>query len=1099
MFKVILMILLGLGMFFPAFSQTVQPDINNNLKIANGGITFIDGDSILLMNKDWKGICNPKEVKGNAGTNSTGVLICEWNTEKGSLTRSVTQLAGGGVQVKYDFSFKKGLDAKYMELALTIPRGCMDSMEMKSQNLKISEPVSLESLAGTLSIDPAGSGGAWYLDDLRKVEWAQKFRLRFAMDYKSELGLQGTAVLTFKAKNSVYAPFVPLKLGKSANRSFADDASKSGWTGQGGSNDLRSMPSGLMISSGVPFDISGRAVILRSFNTPEFPLNSGLIPLEPALKTQSLYVLHSVAWGEKFETVVATYKLFYNDGSSAEIPVKYGRDLNDWWMARPPTDAKLGWVGSNGSTEIGVSMMNIVNPHPEKFIKGIELVSANTGSTPILVAATAVNASIVTDAELKLLSDVFKARKKSGLDLSSWYECKIDWNGAIEPGSALDFSFMNEKPAGKRGFLKRSGTSFVFEKYPDENVRFWGTNAAIEGPFPEKDLAPGIARTFAAQGVNLVRIHLYDSSSKLLTGNDGKIKPDMLDKMEFFIAELEKNGIYIFMDLNDGLMFNERLGRPGEDNGKLKYPSIYNAELKKVTKALASELFTHVNPYTGKAMVDDPAIAMYEIINECSMLSNWYAPLEKKIAEPYLSELKALWAAWLKKNKIEERALPPHFNIDPVSRRFAIEVQKNYIDEMAAHLRSIGVKAPISATNITFSTGDLKASENMDYMGEHSYWDHPGVSARPMTYSNFASIAKPVWTLPVISGLSSASVKGYPLVIGEWNYCYPNDMRCEGLPLFAAYAAYQDWNGLIFYGATGSFDGGHWDRFRNNPGILIHSQQTDPATWGLSQIAAAMYRRGDVSTAGRELNAVVPDSAIESDLIPVRKMPFLPALGRYSSSFSGVDGKANWLGEMALSGKSAKELYEQVLEKIGDKRSDMKHVVSDTLQIRHYSEPALFIVDSPRTQSVSGRLCDFSKTDSLSDVKLNSPMAWGSFNVSSIDGKEIAKSSRLLLVAVSKAVNKTAKLDPETGLIFDMGKAPVLAEPFEALVSLRHPDGASFLSKLGLGEGGKTKVFSLDPLSGRRTAELAFSRDGEYITFSIDSSCKTIYFEIETK
>ena len=86
----------------------------------------------------------------------------------------------------------------------------------------------------------------------------------------------------------------------------------------------------------------------------------------------------------------------------------------------------------------------------------------------------------------------------------------------------------------------------------------------IEGTRIKAD-APGIARCLARQGVNLLRIHLYAVYRDTLIAEDGSLNPEALDKMEFFIAELKKNGVYIFMDWNDGMLFERLLGKPLPD------------------------------------------------------------------------------------------------------------------------------------------------------------------------------------------------------------------------------------------------------------------------------------------------------------------------------------------------------------------------------------------------------------------------------------------------------------------------------------------------------------------------------------------------------
>ncbi|MBI4977064.1 MAG: hypothetical protein HZC28_06245 [Spirochaetes bacterium] len=1067
-------------------AQHVAYDKNGRLQIDSGGMMLIDGESLLLMDANWKSVSSPTSAKPALSTSPTGVSLAEWSDKGGTLTRQVSQAKDGTLTVRYEFEFKKGLNGKYIELTLNIPRSAFDSLKPAGKGADVVQfgPAgSVDSIAGTVRIDPAGSSAVWHLQDMREVSWNGQFRMMLSMAYDAENGTKAVGALAISITPRIHPAFVPVTLSTAAARPFID-RNGDGWTGQGSGNDLRILPSGLMTLSGIPFDITGRAVLLKGEHTAGFPVTTGTMQLTAPAACDALYMLQATAWSAEYDKPVATYKLMYADGTSASIPVKYGRDINDWWMARPPTDAKLAWTGANGSAEVGLSVMKVTNPRPDKQISGIEFVSAQTAATPILIAATVLKSGVLTAAETEAVSNTYTKRDQAAIDMSDWYECPIAWRGTIQPGSALDFSGLNHKPAGKFGFVKSRNGVFEFEKEPGKPVRFWGINFAIAGPFPDKELAAGIAQCAAAQGVNLVRLHLYASSYTLLVGDNGEINKEMLDKMEFLVAELEKNGIYIFMDLNDGLPYEAMNGMTNVPFKNLKLASIFDPELRKATKRLATELFTHVNPYNGKPLASDPGVAMFEIINECSMFIDW-GTLQKSVPEPYLGKLKVIWSEWLAKNGIADRPLPDSFKVDNTTRKFAEELQLQYLQEMGSHLRSLGIRAPISGDNITFALGELRASVNakMDYIGEHSYFDHPNVSSRPMTYNDNKAITRPVSQLPLISDLAKGALNGYPLVNGEWNFCFPNDYRCEGIPYAAAYAGYQDWGGMVFYCATGSFDGGRWSRFTNNPGILIHSQQTDPATWGLSHVGAALYRRGDVAPAKRDLEAILPDSAIDDNILPIRKMPFLPALGRYRMTFSGPDGKSNWLGDLSRSDLAPADAYRKVLEKIGDTESGGEYIVSDTKQIRRYAAMGLLFIDTPKTQSVNGRLCDIPKSgDGLSGMKVESAMTWASVNVTSIDGKDISSSGRLLVTAVGNARNKTTKIDAAGGLIFNMGAAPVIAEPVNAKISIKNAAG--------------TKVFVINPLTGERVKTIPSVRSGDTLTFSIDNGCKSIYFEV---
>ena len=68
--------------------------------------------------------------------------------------------------------------------------------------------------------------------------------------------------------------------------------------------------------------------------------------------------------------------------------------------------------------------------------------------------------------------------------------------------------------------------------------------------FPEKEIAPIVADTFARTGYNICRFHFYDNMLAI-KNSDGatEINPRHMDKMDFFANELKKRGIYYTTDL----------------------------------------------------------------------------------------------------------------------------------------------------------------------------------------------------------------------------------------------------------------------------------------------------------------------------------------------------------------------------------------------------------------------------------------------------------------------------------------------------------------------------------------------------------------------
>ena len=73
----------------------------------------------------------------------------------------------------------------------------------------------------------------------------------------------------------------------------------------------------------------------------------------------------------------------------------------------------------------------------------------------------------------------------------------------------ISSSFGAERPAGKHGFLTRSGSHFVFED--GTPARFWGVNFNGGACFPEFWYAEKAARRLRMTGINIVRFHQLDA------------------------------------------------------------------------------------------------------------------------------------------------------------------------------------------------------------------------------------------------------------------------------------------------------------------------------------------------------------------------------------------------------------------------------------------------------------------------------------------------------------------------------------------------------------------------------------------------------------
>ncbi|MDQ0288686.1 beta-galactosidase [Oligosphaera ethanolica] len=189
----------------------------------------------------------------------------------------------------------------------------------------------------------------------------------------------------------------PLNLRGIANMAFKDDIAGDelgGWFDQGSSNDFAAMPIGKHTLAGVPFDIidpasnNGKgALLLYGKGRPYFPKSATGVSVGG--KVTALYFLHCIAWPGGDDTVVLKYVAHFADGSSSEIPIRQAVEIQDWHRKKVPRNAKIALETSNSDVNVQLFCYKWANPHPDKELVSLDVLSTETGSVPAVVAITA--------------------------------------------------------------------------------------------------------------------------------------------------------------------------------------------------------------------------------------------------------------------------------------------------------------------------------------------------------------------------------------------------------------------------------------------------------------------------------------------------------------------------------------------------------------------------------------------------------------------------------------------------------------------------------------------------------------------------------------
>jgi hypothetical protein len=197
--------------------------------------------------------------------------------------------------------------------------------------------------------------------------------------------------------------------------------------------------------------------------------------------------------------------------------------------------------------------------------------------------------------------------------------------------------------------------------YRGPAIRIWGVNLCFGANFPTHQDAPKVAARMAAAGVNSVRLHHMDTSrwpAGIWNAQDGRtIEPQALDRLDYFINELAKCGIFINVNLHVGHKHSEVLGLPATNREFDKIYGIFTPALIDAQKQYARDLLTHVNPYRKIRYADDPAIAFVEITNEDSFFMWDAADTLRTLPPHYADILRGQFNSWLAKRYKSDEAL----------------------------------------------------------------------------------------------------------------------------------------------------------------------------------------------------------------------------------------------------------------------------------------------------------------------------------------------------------------------------------------------------------------------------------------------------------
>ena len=629
-----------------------------------------------------------------------------------------------------------------------------------------------------------------------------------------------------------------------------------------------------------------------------------------------------------------------------------------------------------------------------------------------------------------------------------------------------------DPPAGKHGMLINKNGNLVFED--GTKTRFWGVNISLDACFPSHQMAELIASRLAFYGYNAVRFHHLDYGFEprgifkdLLPytkdpqkKRSGVLSPHQLDKLDYFIYQLKRRGIYINLNLLSGRKFTEadsvkyakELIEISNQAGKPA--SLFDPHLINLQKSFIRQLLNHYNPYTGLKYCEDPAIAMLELNNENSLFRYWMSgnidggkfSAKKQLPSYYLKQIDSLWKEWIKNKYLKtdaesggtvdfrrpgwkERKLYPDSMVNDVIE-FYIDIESRYYTEMIRYIREeIGSRALIGGGGHYFSLAHLKTESITDFTSPHYYWDPAKWPGKRWDRHNFEMAFKSIFdagTEPSkkkrrnpVEDNAMLHIKTKPLIITEWNQWFPNPYAYELPVILSAYGSFHEWDGAFVFSYRHTLDNvTQWDKIDSFLDIYSNPQKL------ILSAACGVFYLGNMLTPSREpINVPISDEALFANVRnkgSVRK----PDLSWGIDMLTPLAHKVTKSFEDKGLAKERKQLIRKTLLN--------NVIVSDTRELVWHMKKRVLTINAKMVQGAVGFLGEMGRI-SLRDINIQSPTN-GAILLISLDQKPLSVSGRILLVSVGEIKNTNSIWKRPN---ISWGRAPILMRNLKAKITLK--------------------------------------------------------------
>ena len=694
--------------------------------------------------------------------------------------------------------------------------------------------------------------------------------------------------------------------------------------------------------------------------------------------------------------------------------------------------------------------------------------------------------------------------------------------------SITDVSSLLHKPAGLHGPLRREGRHFVFAD--GTFAKFWGIGARMAAT-PEAQERQ--ARFYAKHGINMVRQHPVQSVLGVLETEPGsgerRLDPERLDAWDRWFWILRENGIYMTWSC-----FYPHVITPEDDYPPDLYAELADRGAGKSTSGIVNMsealqdaewawlemLLRHVNPYTGLAYKDDPALAILEVHNEDCIF--WHAPLNELAGADgryplHRALLQERWRQWVSDRYGNDTALAAAWgdgmrgatadhDADSVTSsrmrlygawemeadgpwgaskakgrrrmgdfiRFLAEFQRGYYERRETRLRDRGfqgvtVTTAWKAGGAAADPANIWCDDAMEAIDRHNYFGG-GAGGHGITAGvvmNDSHLDRPGRGI-LSSGLYQVEDK--PFIMTEWTQKPPNQWKAEIAPLVACYGmGLQGWDASFHFTASRTSIGNGW------PSMSSYVTETPHYLGQFPALSFALYNnhfQEGAIVAGRRL--AVDDvfggiDALSQDFTGGGYDENEPSGNLATPSETLAIGRVTVKIADGLPHSEAAD-WETFWDRDGE------IVESVTGQLTWDYGERVVVIQGDKTQGIVGFAGG--RTYDLPGVTVTVETPFVSLLLTPLDDEPLIDSQRILITALARDKQYGSVYSDDGTELLETGGPPLLLEPVQATITMK---GAPLDA---------VRVVDVYGVPQDRDVE----RTGN--TFTIDGRYATYYYEI---